>query len=86
LFSAQVKPRIRSAFRWAKRIPGVGSRARQSGLLTGKAEYTKGIPAELIEPLREICEPEIVRLEHLLDLDLSHWRSSEAAPASSLQR
>ena len=72
--SGGIKPRIRSAFRWLKVIPGVGTRARQSGLLTGKSEYVKGISPELHDRLQEVCEPEIARLERLLQIDLDCWR------------
>jgi hypothetical protein len=80
-FSANVKPRIRTAFRWVGRIPGLGQRARRSAYLTGKSEYVRGVPPELRGPLAELCEPEIVRLEQLLEIDLSAWREAGPAPA-----
>lgn len=58
--------------RWRAAIPA----------LRGRAEYERGIPPELYARLLEVCEPEIVRLEALLDLDLSRWRTPpQGAPA-----
>jgi hypothetical protein len=42
--------------------------------ISGQREYIRGIPAALRAHLLELCEPEIVRLERLLDLDLDDWR------------
>jgi hypothetical protein len=55
----------------AKRLedaPVIGS------LLQNRAEYERGIPAPLRANLLQVCEPEIRRLEELLDMDLSIWR------------
>jgi hypothetical protein len=45
-----------------------------AGLLSGKREYFEGVPLELRRKLGFICEPEIVELEELLNVDLSSWR------------
>ncbi|MCS3939541.1 hypothetical protein GGP84_002173 [Salinibacter ruber] len=50
-------------------LPIVGS------LLNDKEEYEQGISSELREELVDLCEPEIQRLENLLDIRLPHWRS-----------
>lgn len=42
--------------------------------LSGKGEYLEGMKPELRARLQEAFEPEIARLEALLDLDLAHWR------------
>lgn len=52
-----------------ERAPVVGT------LLKDKQEYKRGISPALREELAVLCEPEIQRLEDLLDVDLSHWRS-----------
>jgi len=43
-------------------------------ILSGKSEYSRGINSDLRRQLQEICEPEIVALERILAIDLSHWR------------
>lgn len=45
-------------------------------LLSGRKEYLEGIPESLFRELLEICEPEISRLEILLDVDLEKWRQN----------
>lgn len=52
----------------------------RSALLSGRGEYLRGIPEDVFAELLRICEPEIVRLEDLLQIDLSDWRQ----PASAL--
>jgi hypothetical protein len=42
---------------------------------SGQREYRQGVPGVLRGPLQELCEPEIVRLEKMLDLDLDEWRT-----------
>lgn len=42
--------------------------------LSGKSEYLRGIDPAIEAELRAICEPEIVEMERLTGLDLSHWR------------
>lgn len=54
-------------------LPGVGS------LLMDRREYEEGISPALRAELLEACEPEIRRLEQLLDLDLDAWRRSGEA-------
>ena len=49
-------------------------------MLTGKSEYLKGIDPELRDRLQEICEPEIARLERLLEIDLGAWRRPTPGP------
>ena len=44
------------------------------GVLQDKQEYEEGIDPALRTELLELCEPEIQRLERLLDLDLDVWR------------
>lgn len=56
-----------------------GARADQGGhgiaaLLSGKKEYFEGITPNLQRKMAVICEPEIVELERLLEVDLSVWR------------
>lgn len=46
----------------------------KSAILSGKGEYLRGIPQSVYDPLREICEPEIVRIEKLLGINLDRWR------------
>jgi hypothetical protein len=60
---------------------GVGQKTleRLRAALRGRAEYERGIPARLHVALCEVCEPEIARLETLLDLDLSAWRQPPSA-------
>jgi hypothetical protein len=43
-------------------------------LLSGRREYLDGVPPELYGQLLEICEPEICRLEDLLDIRLDEWK------------
>lgn len=43
---------------------------------SGKKEYLRGIDPELRFELQTICEPEIGRMEDLLEIDLSAWRSN----------
>jgi hypothetical protein len=65
-------------------IEGLGLRGvverspRLSRWLSGKSEYVRGIPDDLHARLLEICEPEIERLEKLLDIDLAAWRERTA--------
>ena len=51
---------------------------QRSALLSGRAEYVRGIPKVVAERLGEICEPEIDRLERLLGIDLGAWRQRAA--------
>jgi hypothetical protein len=53
-------------------LPTVGS------FLKDKQEYEQGIPSELREELVALCEPEIQRLENLLDIRFPHWRSANS--------
>ena len=62
--------RLDQAAQSIEELPGVGT------LLKDKSEYEKGIDPELRVELLELCEPEIQRLEQLLDLDLDSWRHS----------
>jgi hypothetical protein len=55
---------------------GLSSIGEHPYLMSGKSEYLKGPPEELLAPLAEICEPEIARLEALLGLDLRSWRGA----------
>ncbi len=63
--------------RWLQRI-GLKRLLPKSGrlyeILSGRAEYVRGIPPELRLELQEIVEPEIERLEALLGVDLQVWR------------
>lgn len=43
-------------------------------MLQDKQEYEEGIDPALRAELLQLCEPEIERLENLLDLDLDTWR------------
>ncbi len=52
----------------------------QSSLLSGRREYIRGIQVDVFADLLRIFEPEIVRLEDLLQIDLSDWRR----PASTV--
>ncbi len=61
---------------------GAGFLSR-SALLSGKGEYVRGIPDGLFAQLLEICEPEIVRLEHLLKIDLGSWRERPDRPVAA---
>jgi len=45
------------------------------GWVRNREEYKRGVSNEVRRELLEICEPEIQRIEALLDLDLSHWRT-----------
>lgn len=51
-------------------LPGIGS------LLRDRSEYEEGMSPALRAELLEVCDPEIRRLEQLLDLDLDAWRQS----------
>jgi len=51
-------------------LPGIGS------LLRDRSEYEEGVSPALRAELLEVCDPEIQRLEQLLDLDLDAWRQS----------
>lgn len=42
--------------------------------IVDRYEYEGGVHPDLRQELQKICEPEIWRLETLLDIDLSHWR------------
>ena len=55
---------------------------QRSALLSGRAEYLRGVPKDLTERLAEICEPEIDRLERLLGIDLGTWRQRATSPCS----
>lgn len=55
----------------------------RSPLLSGRGEYLRGVPAALHEELMGICEPEIVRLERLLGIDLGDWRSRPRSAAAA---
>jgi len=59
-----IMPRSRSAFGWLKSAAGIGD----------------GISSELRDRLEEICEPEIARLERLLEIDLDEWRRPLSLP------
>lgn len=41
-----------------------------------RKEYEQGMSEAVRNELQEICEPEMERTEALLDIDLSHWRTS----------
>ena len=43
-------------------------------VLHDKDEYERGVPEEVKEELEELVEPEIQRLEKLLDINLDEWR------------
>lgn len=47
-----------------------------SAIVSGKLEYKRGVAKEVYEMLWEICEPEVERLEHLLDIELTSWRQN----------
>jgi hypothetical protein len=47
-------------------------------LLKDKHEYERGIPSALRKELIALCEPEIQRLEDLLDIHLLHWRTADS--------
>jgi hypothetical protein len=53
-----------------EQLPGIGS------LLRDRSEYEEGVSPALRAELLEVCDPEIQRLEQLLDLDLDAWRQS----------
>ncbi|MHC4446831.1 MAG: sulfotransferase domain-containing protein [Planctomycetota bacterium] len=55
----------------------------QSALLSGRGEYLRGIPEDVFAELLRICEPEIIRLEDLLQVDLSDWRRPASAVAAA---
>jgi hypothetical protein len=42
--------------------------------VNGKMERLADVPRDVIQRLGDICEPEIQRLEHLLDINLAEWR------------
>jgi predicted YcjX-like family ATPase len=48
--------------------------------LSGRREYIEGISPELFEELLVLCEPEIRRVEALLDMELPAWRRPPAQP------
>jgi hypothetical protein len=54
---------------------------RASIALSGKTEYARGISPELYADLLQVCEPEIARVEALLGVDLSAWRTHVPAAA-----
>jgi len=60
----------------ARRLQGTGVYRS----LSGRREYLEGVPGPLFSELMEICEPEIARLEALLDIDLDKWRRNPSSP------
>jgi len=73
--SSRVLPKMKGAMRrLGGGVPGLSRIANDETLLSGRSEYARGIPAELVGPLWEACEPEVRRLERLTGLDLSSWR------------
>jgi hypothetical protein len=41
-----------------------------------RREYKRGMPENVREELLKICEPEIVKTESLLNIDLTCWRET----------
>jgi len=62
---------------------GITLRRELDRLVWGRKEYLDGVPTKLYEELMAICEPEIVRLERLLDISLTKWRSRDRTHNSS---
>jgi hypothetical protein len=60
--------RLDDAAQSLEQLPLIGQ------VLQDKQEYEEGIDPALRTELLELCEPEIQRLERLLDLDLDEWR------------
>lgn len=66
--------------RIAKRIIGeqqLDEMSRHSAFmrfLSGKGEYARGMSDDIRAQLYEVCESEIVEIERLSGLDLSHWQ------------
>jgi hypothetical protein len=59
----------------AKAMLGTGSGRGNESAEPRKMERLSDVPLEVITRLNDICKPEIARLEHLLGMDLSEWRS-----------
>ena len=60
-------------------LPGIWKKLSLDVKLSGREEYLQGIPEELHRTLFEICLPEIERLENLLGIDLSAWKTKGAS-------
>lgn len=43
--------------------------------VSGQREYLHGVPEAVRLSLQKVCEPEIVRLERLLEINLDEWRT-----------
>ena len=75
--ASRVKVKVGSIGR--RMVPGVWKRMSLDRKLSGKQEYLQGVPPDIYETLSEICLPEIERLEKLLNIDLSVWKTKGAA-------
>jgi len=70
VISSHLLPKAKALLRRS----GLSSIGEHPYLMSGKSEYLRGVPDEMRGPLAEICEPEIARVEALLNLDLRCWR------------
>jgi len=66
--SAARELRLDDAAQYLEEVPIIGR------ILQDKEEYEKGIDPTLRAELLELCEPEIQRLENLLEIRLDNWR------------
>lgn len=79
-FPARLQLRLRGLL---SRLPFFAPETLNARWLSGKAEYERGIPPALAPALAEVCEPEIRRLERLLEIDLSGWRDDGRPTAAA---
>jgi len=70
--SSHLLPKAKALFR----MSGLKSIGEHPYMMSGKSEYLRGVPGEIRASLAEICEPELARLEALLNLDLRCWRKA----------
>ncbi len=59
---------------WEKVVESMETNSLAETWIADRHEYKEGIDSDLRHELQEICEPEIKRLEELLNVDLTHWR------------
>ena len=81
--SSRVRPKLQAAMRKVQEVPGLKGLTDDEAFLSGKAEYDRGVPEALVEPLWAACEPEVRRLEALTGLNLADWRPATGDPVGT---
>ncbi len=76
-FNRRLRPYIKGILTRLNWIPLIEPVVGDPSFLSGMSEYLKGIPEDVYEMLYEICEPEIIRTEKLLGINLDRWRNSK---------